>query len=493
MHRALLISMTLASAIISGFAQSPVWESFNQPGAQGSVLPLSSWVGNVLRQPETITITGTAKDDNGWGAIGLNFDASGLSYVTILGQRDAGNQAASLVLQFEDSTLMVHTVAVSTSQFPIGTLGAVQFALGAWPAGFNATRVSGWSIGGGTTGLVALRMTLDPIALSAVAAPSLPIIVVEPADRLAGVGTGTTLSVSATGGQSLLYRWKFNGSPLAGATSAVLALSDVKLTDTGAYAVDITNAYGTTLSRSAQLAVVNLRASQTLASAGYLAGTPLGVGATITHSGYSGSVVLQVLLPMGWNYVPDAAADPVPSVVAPGVVEWRWSTLPASPVTVNYSVNSPSAAKDPQTLSGLVQLTQAGIAGAIALKPDPLLVPLLPRSHSADINGDFRISLLELTRVIELYSTRKGSDRTGAYRVDASGEDGFNPDGERTKGSVNSALMRFHSGDSNRDGGLDLFELLRVIELYNVRTGSIRTGAYRFVSGTEDGFEPGAQ
>jgi hypothetical protein len=53
-------------------------------------------------------------------------------------------------------------------------------------------------------------------------------------------------------------------------------------------------------------------------------------------------------------------------------------------------------------------------------------------------------------------------------------------------------LTRYHSADTNRDARLSLVELTRVIELYNTRTTSggspVRTGAYRVQQGTEDGF-----
>ena len=48
-----------------------------------------------------------------------------------------------------------------------------------------------------------------------------------------------------------------------------------------------------------------------------------------------------------------------------------------------------------------------------------------------------------------------------------------------------------HSADEDRNGKLSLFELTRVIELYNVHSGTTRTGQYRVQSGTEDGFAPG--
>jgi hypothetical protein len=111
--------------------------------------------------------------------------------------------------------------------------------------------------------------------------------------------------------------------------------------------------------------------------------------------------------------------------------------------------------------------------------------------HSADTDGNFRISLLELTRVIELYNTRFGTVRTGCYSVAITPtEDGFMSDPTRP-GTVVVTLTKYHSGDSNHDGKLSLLELTRVIELYNYRSGTTRTGQYHVQAGTEDGFAPG--
>ncbi len=69
----------------------------------------------------------------------------------------------------------------------------------------------------------------------------------------------------------------------------------------------------------------------------------------------------------------------------------------------------------------------AGCAQLLA-QPDPLaLLPIAP--YHADSNEDWTINLFELTRVIELYNTRAGTTRTGAYHVQSSPttEDGFAP------------------------------------------------------------------
>ena len=104
--------------------------------------------------------------------------------------------------------------------------------------------------------------------------------------------------------------------------------------------------------------------------------------------------------------------------------------------------------------------------------------------HSADTDHDGCISLLELTRVIELYNYRSGGARTGEYHIQADTEDGFAP-------GPGVQIGRPHQADLNGDWRLSLLELTRVIELYNYRSGGQRTGQYHAQSGTEDGFAPG--
>jgi hypothetical protein len=142
------------------------------------------------------------------------------------------------------------------------------------------------------------------------------------------------------------------------------------------------------------------------------------------------------------------------------------------------------------------QVADAGVytvrvtSGAASIEASATLaVEAVP--HSADTNRDGRIGLLELTRVIELYNTRHGTTRTGAYAVSATNsEDGFTIAPARAPGVV-EPLARHHTGDVNRDAKISLVELTRVIELYNVRTGTTRTGQYRVQPDTEDGFAPG--
>jgi hypothetical protein len=111
--------------------------------------------------------------------------------------------------------------------------------------------------------------------------------------------------------------------------------------------------------------------------------------------------------------------------------------------------------------------------------------------HVADVNRDGRLNLFELTRVIELFNTRHDGVRTGGYTLaETATEDGFVADLSNAATAV-VALARYHTADTNRDGRIGLLELTRVIELYNYRSGGSRTGQYKPKSGTEDGFDPG--
>ncbi len=56
---------------------------------------------------------------------------------------------------------------------------------------------------------------------------------------------------------------------------------------------------------------------------------------------------------------------------------------------------------------------------------DPPRVTVTRTRRTVGVNTDGAISLLELTRMIELYNHRVGQNRTGDYRVQTGTEDGF--------------------------------------------------------------------
>jgi len=133
---------------------------------------------------------------------------------------------------------------------------------------------------------------------------------------------------------------------------------------------------------------------------------------------------------------------------------------------------------------GLVTISRAKDT-EVRAGPRSAVDPLAVR-HSADTNGDFKRGLSELLRVIEFSNTRAGSIRTGAYLAVTGTIDDVLSDLRAASASI--TLSRYHSADSDRDAKLSLSELLRVIERYNLRGGSVRTGKSIKGLGTINGF-----
>lgn len=169
-----LISLLFLSLVAGAQAQI-VLDNFNSGTATGAVIssPATSWVGQVTQNATTITVGGTANDDNGWGTTSVNVNATGLSFVTFTAQRESGNVASSLTIQFEDISLNTQIYSFSTSSFNIGSLSTVSVAL-AWTGGFDPTQITGWNIGGGAAspGSSAFRMSFDNLSFTAVPEPS---------------------------------------------------------------------------------------------------------------------------------------------------------------------------------------------------------------------------------------------------------------------------------------------------------------------------------
>jgi subtilisin family serine protease len=188
-----------------------------------------------------------------------------------------------------------------------------------------------------------------------------------------------------------------------------------------------------------------------------------------------------------------ALGDPLTlSVVATGTpplwFQWRKDGAALSGATSSTLTLATTQAGD----AGVYAVVVTNAAGGVISLGATIVIGPAPTTHSADVNRDFRLGLLELTRVIELYNTRNAGLRTGCYAVSGAGsEDGFAPEPARANAPV-ATLARYHSADVNRDGRMGLLELTRVIELYNYRSAGTRTGQYRILAGSEDGFAAGA-
>ena len=69
------------------------------------------------------------------------------------------------------------------------------------------------------------------------------------------VGSSVTFNISASGRGVLSYQWKKDGADISGAISTSYSIASVTSSFAGNYTVDVTNAYGSTVSNAAMLTV----------------------------------------------------------------------------------------------------------------------------------------------------------------------------------------------------------------------------------------------
>src|SRR5688500_16427063 len=110
--RSLSLALACVSLVVTAAGQV-VLDNFNAGSATGAVRAGTSWVNNVTHSATTISVGGTARDDNGWGATGQSINASTLNFLSVTAQRDTGHAATSFVIQFEDRNLNTQVFSVS--------------------------------------------------------------------------------------------------------------------------------------------------------------------------------------------------------------------------------------------------------------------------------------------------------------------------------------------------------------------------------------------
>ncbi len=82
-----------------------------------------------------------------------------------------------------------------------------------------------------------------------------PTIYAQPTNQTASLGGSATFGVGAGGSPNLTYQWSVNQTNIAGATNAILTVTNVQPTSGSKYAVLVTNAFGHLLSSNALLTV----------------------------------------------------------------------------------------------------------------------------------------------------------------------------------------------------------------------------------------------
>jgi len=85
--------------------------------------------------------------------------------------------------------------------------------------------------------------------------PVAPVFNTQPVSLVAVAGGSASFTAVAAGAAPISYQWSKNGTPIAGATSSTLTLTNVQSSDGGSYAVTATNSVGSATSYPAQLTV----------------------------------------------------------------------------------------------------------------------------------------------------------------------------------------------------------------------------------------------
>lgn len=106
--------------------------------------------------------------------------------------------------------------------------------------------------------------------------PRPPMLLLSPHHLTISPGDNITFTVQAAGSRTLTYQWQFNALDIAGATNAVLTLTNASLAQVGTYSVIVSNPFGTVASSPATLTLLSIQTYAGLMLAGPV-GTEYGI------------------------------------------------------------------------------------------------------------------------------------------------------------------------------------------------------------------------
>lgn len=271
-------------------------------------------------------------------------------------------------------------------------------------------------------------VTSAPAALSVNDVPLVaPAITAQPASYSGTAGTGTTLSVTATGTPAPTYQWRKDGAAISGATNSSLTLSGT-VAESGAYTVEVANSVGSVTSSAA---TVTIRPAVPLpVIVVQPASRTLQVGATATLS-----VQATGQGPLTYQWRKDGAA-----LTGATTTEFGLSNVAASAGGV-YSVTVTNEGGTTTSANATVTVSAANAAPKILTQPAPQV---------ALVGGTAGFTVVATGNPAPVYQWRKnGSDLAGATTATLSLANVQNADAAgydvvllNSSGQVISALAR---------------------------------------------------
>jgi len=213
----------------------------------------------------------------------------------------------------------------------------------------NISTLDTTSAPGATVAATYESETSFPLKLTAGVANTPPFFTTQPTGAIVATGSTAVLNVAATGTPTPAFQWNFKGTPIAGATSSRLVLSNVSAASGGTYNCIALNSAGSLSSIGAFLTVTTPSAPSRMGNISVLTQLQgvLTVGFVIGGSGTSGSepLLIRGIGPaLGAFGLTGLLPDPTislfpPGATAPSASNAGWGS-PAGNVAIIQTANA---------------------------------------------------------------------------------------------------------------------------------------------------------
>ena len=307
-------------------------------------------------------------------------------------QGGVNRDVSSLTLQTDGKILIAGTPSITRLksdgsidvQFTVGT-GSDGGALAVTLQENGEILVGGFFVRvGGTVRNGIARL----IGRSAVSTAPGPTISAHPQSQAVTAGSVVTLSVDATGTGLLLYQWEKNGLDLPGQNSSALTLTDVQIADTGTYAVEVSNAFGSVRSQEAVLTVSRTKPPLIVSITSPVAGQIFAPGTTLTFTAevQCDDISIATIKFFNGQSVMGELSGEFPSrppQFLPAGSQYRYS--------ISFAMASLNAAIGSYSITALAVDKRGAVATSSAVRIEVAGQPLTTRG---DFNGDGQADIL---------------------------------------------------------------------------------------------------